>query len=320
MADNNTYNAAPAGGAGKTVGKIVTAVIVLLVVLVVLFNTFTTVDAGHSGVVTTFGKVSPNVLSEGLHTKIPFIQEIIQIDNRVLKAEVECSSASKDLQTVSSTIALNYRVRNESSADIYRNVGLDYESIIIAPAIHECVKAVTAKFTAEELITSRQAISDQMKEQLSEKISSYGIEVQIFNIISFDFTAEYNAAIEAKQTAQQNALKAEQDLQRVKVEAEQTVAKAQAEAEAYRLKSQELTPQMILMEYIDKWDGKLPSMVSGDGTSAMIDVTSLLEQFEEEQSGSGNTSESTSTYTAPAVTTEAAPAEESAEEDGEDIE
>lgn len=316
MADNNTtYNTAPSGGTGKTVGKIVTAVIVIFVVLIVLFNTFTTVDAGHTGVVTTFGKVSPNVLSEGLHTKIPFIQDIIQIDNRVLKAEVECSSASKDLQTVSSTIALNYRVRNESSADIYQNVGLDYESIIIAPAIHECVKAVTAKFTAEELITSRQAISDQMKEQLSEKISSYGIEVQIFNIISFDFTAEYNAAIEAKQTAQQNALKAEQDLQRVKVEAEQTVAKAQAEAEAYRLKSQELTPQMILMEYIDKWDGKLPSMVSGDGTSAMIDVTSLLEQFEQEQSKSGNSAESTGTYTAPAVTTEAAYAEEPAEAD-----
>lgn len=314
MADNNTtYSTAPSGGAGKTVGRIVTAVIVILVVLIVLFNTFTTVDAGHTGVVTTFGKVSPNVLSEGLHTKIPFIQDIIQIDNRVLKAEVECSSASKDLQTVSSTIALNYRVRNESSADIYQNVGLDYESIIIAPAIHECVKAVTAKFTAEELITSRQAISDQMKELLSEKISSYGIEVQIFNIISFDFTAEYNAAIEAKQTAQQNALKAEQDLQRVKVEAEQTVAKAQAEAEAYRLKSQELTPQMILMEYIDKWDGKLPSMVSGDGTSAMIDVTSLLEQFEQEQSRSGSSAETT--YTAPSVTTEAAPVEEPAQDE-----
>lgn len=301
MADNNVYTASPSGKSGKTVGKIVAAVIIIFLLLIVVLNTFTTVDAGHSGVVTTFGKVSPNVLSEGLHTKIPFIQDIIQIDNRVLKAEVECSSASKDLQTVSSTIALNYRVRNESSADIYQNVGLDYESIIIAPAIHECVKAVTAKFTAEELITSRQAISDQMKEQLSEKISSYGIEVQIFNIISFDFTAEYNAAIEAKQTAQQNALKAEQDLQRVKVEAEQTVAKAQAEAEAYRLKSQELTPQMILMEYIDKWDGKLPSMVSGDGTSAMIDVTSLLEQFEAEQSSS-DSKENESSYTASSET------------------
>lgn len=319
MADNNVYNAAPVKSSGKTVGKIIAAVIVIFVLLIVVLNTFTTVGPGHTGVVTTFGKVSPNVLSEGLHTKIPFIQEIIQIDNRVLKAEVECSSASKDLQTVSSTIALNYRVRNESSADIYQNVGLDYESIIIAPAIHECVKAVTAKFTAEELITSRQAISDQMKQQLSEKISSYGIEVQIFNIISFDFTAEYNAAIEAKQTAQQNALKAEQDLQRVKVEAEQTVAKAQAEAEAYRLKSQELTPQMILMEYIDKWDGKLPSMVSGEGTSAMIDVTSLLEQFEEEQSSSAGT-DTSDKYTAPAAQPEKPSSTEDTADNAEDTE
>ncbi len=300
MADNNTtyVNTGKKFSAGKLAGVI----IVILLLVILLINTFTTVPAGHTGVVTTFGKVSQTVLSEGLHTKIPFIQQVVRVDNRVLKAEVECSSASRDLQTVSSTIALNYRVRTESSAELYKNVGPDYESIIIAPAIHECVKAVTAKFTAEELITSRQSISDQMKEQLAEKISGYGIDVQIFNIISFDFTAEYNAAIEAKQTAQQNALKAEQDLQRVKVEAEQTVAKAEAEAEAYRLKSEQLTNQMILMEYIDKWDGKLPAMVSGDGSSVMFDISSLMEDMENDgESGKITSAESVPTPT-PTVT------------------
>ena len=193
MADNNVYTAS--SPSGKKAGKIVGGVIGGLVVLVVALNSFTTVKAGHTGVVTTMGKVEQKVLTEGLHFKIPFVQDVIQIDNRVLKSEVDCSSASKDLQTVSSTIALNYKVRNESSASIYQNVGLDYESIIIAPAIQECVKAVTAKFTAEELITERQSISDQMKDLLNEKITRYGIDVQIFNIISFDFTAEYNAAI-----------------------------------------------------------------------------------------------------------------------------
>lgn len=284
MADNNVYTAS--SSSGKKAGKIVGGVIAGFVILVVALNCFTTVKAGHTGVVTTMGKVEQKVLTEGLHFKIPFIQDVIQIDNRVLKSEVDCSSASKDLQTVSSTIALNYKVRNESSASIYQNVGLDYESIIIAPAIQECVKAVTAKFTAEELITERQSISDQMKELLNEKITSYGIDVQIFNIISFDFTAEYNAAIEAKQTAQQNALKAEQDLQRVKVEAEQTIAKAEAEAEAYKLKSQELTPEMLIMEYIDKWDGKLPYMVSGENGSMLIDMTALMEQIKNEEATS----------------------------------
>lgn len=279
-----------------SVKKIVTAVIVIFVLLIVLLNSFTTVKAGHSGVVTTFGKVSEGVLSEGLHFKIPFIQNIILIDNRVQKAEASCSSASKDLQTVSSTIAVNYNVLNGRSASIYKNIGMDYESVIITPAIQECVKAVTAKFTAEELITNRQSVSDQMMDLLKEKIGEYGIEIQIFNITAFDFTDEYNAAIEAKQTAQQNALKAQQDLQRIKVEAEQTIAKAQAEAEAYRLKSEQITPEILISNYIEKWDGKLPTVVSGEGGTMMIDISELMGNLGK----SGNTS-GTSNYVPPVV-------------------
>ena len=275
---------------GSKAGKIVAAVIVLLIVVIIGCGAFTTVRAGHTGVVVTFGKVSSSVLGEGLHLKIPFIQQVVQIDNRVQKAEVDCSSASKDLQTVTSTIALNYKVRNSASADIYQNEGPDFESIIVSPAIQECVKAVTAKYTAEQLITERQSIGDQMKDLLGEKINSYGIDIEIFNIITFEFTDEYNAAIEAKQTAQQNALKAEQDLQRIKVEAEQTVAKAQAEAEAYRLKSEQITPQMIAMEYIDKWDGKLPAVAGGDSSSMLIDISQIIAQMEE-TAGNGNTSQ-----------------------------
>lgn len=262
------------------VRKTVTAVIVVLVLLVLILNSFTTVSAGHSGVVTTFGEVSETVLAEGLHFKIPFIQKIILIDNRVQKSEATCTAASKDLQTVSSTIAVNYKVLNSYSANVYKNIGMDYESVIITPAIQECVKAVTAKFTAEELITKRQSIGDQMMELLKEKISTYGIEIQIFNITSFDFTDEYNAAIEAKQTAQQNALKAQQDLQRIKVEAEQTIERAQAEAEAYRLKSEQLTPEILISNYIEKWDGKLPTVVSGDGGTMMIDISELLKNMD----------------------------------------
>lgn len=293
---------------GRKTGKIVGGVIAAAAVIIIALSSFTSVEAGHSGVVLTFGKVSEAVLSEGLHVKIPFIQQIIQIDNRVLKAEVDCSSASKDLQTVSSTIALNYRVRNEASARIYKEVGPSYESVIINPAIQECVKAVTAKYTAEQLITERQQISDQMKELLNDKISSYGLELEIFNIIAFEFTDEYNAAIEAKQTAQQNALKAEQDLQRIKVEAEQTVAQAQAEAEAYRLKSEQITPQMIAMEYIDKWDGKLPTVAGGDSSSMLIDISEIIN----EMNTAAAPSKTTAAPTAP-VTTEAV-SEETGEE------
>ena len=281
MQNNNNVVNANSG----SVRRIVTVIVILIIAAIVALNSFTTVKAGHSGVVTTFGKVSETVLAEGLHFKIPFIQDIILIDNRVKKAEANCTAASKDLQTVSSTIAVNYKVLNGYSAKVYKDIGMDYEAVIITPSIQECVKAVTAKFTAEELITNRQAIGDQMMELLKDKISTYGIEIQIFNITAFDFTDEYNAAIEAKQTAQQNALKAEQDLQRIKVEAEQKIAQAQAEAEAYRLKSEQITPEILISNYIEKWDGKLPTVVSGESGTMMIDLSKLLESMENTKSG-----------------------------------
>ena len=262
--------------ASKKASKIVLGVIIAIIALIVLASTIVTVQAGHTGVITTFGKVSEGVLQEGLHFKIPFIQKVVQIDNRVLKTDVESSSASKDLQTVSSTISVNYRVGSKDSANIYKNVGVDFDNVIVKPAVQECVKAVTAQYTAEELITDRQVISQKMEDALASKINTYGLNIEVFNIISFDFSEEFNKAIEAKQTAQQNALKAEQDLARIKVEAQQKVEQAKAEAEAYKLKSQEITDAMIKMEYINKWDGKLPTVVS-DGNN-IFDIGGVLNQ------------------------------------------
>ena len=268
---------------GKKKPLIIAAIIAVAVAVLIGFS-IVIVPAGHTGVVVTLGAVGEDVLSEGMHLKAPFVTNVVVMDNRVLKTEVESSSASKDLQTVSSVIALNYRVGKENSASLYKNVGTNYETIIVNPAIQECVKAVTAKYTAEELITERQVVGDQMKDALSEKISPYGLDIEVFNIVSFDFSEEFNAAIEAKQTAQQNALKAEQDLARIKVEAEQQVEQARAEAEAYRLKNEQITDKTLMMEWISKWDGKLPA-VSGDGTY-MFDLSDFV-------SPSGSASENT---------------------------
>ena len=258
----------------KNKKKLIFALIVAAVVIALGAFSVVVVPAGHTGVQVTLGAVGGDVLQEGMHFKVPFVTNIVVMDNRVLKTEVECSSASKDLQTVSSTIALNYRVGRENSATIYNNDGTNFEANIVNPAIQECVKSVTAKYTAEELITERQRVGDQMKEALREKITPYGLDIEVFNIISFEFSEEFNAAIEAKQTAQQNALKAEQDLARIKVEAEQKVEQARAEAEAYRLKNEQITDQTLMMEWISKWDGKLPA-VAGEG-GYMFDVSGFL--------------------------------------------
>ena len=266
---NNVININP-----KPIKKIVITVVIAIIVIFVGFNSFTVVKAGHTGVMVNFGKVADTVLEEGLHFKIPFVSEIVQVDNRVMKTEVESNAASKDLQNISSKVSVNYRVNKSSSADIYKNVGSDFTNIIVNPAIQECLKSVAAKYTAEQLITSRTVVSAEMEEEISQKINPYGISIEVFNIVNFDFSEEFSKAIEAKQTAQQEALKAEQDLARIKVEAQQTVEKAKAEAEAYQLKNQQLTDKVIMMEFVEKWDGKLPSVTSG--SSAVFDISSYI--------------------------------------------
>ncbi len=250
-------------------------VAVLLAAAVVLLNSFVVVDAGHTGVVMTFSAVEDTVLSEGLHFKMPFVQNVVQMNNRTQKVETNGSASSKDLQIVSYVVAVNFHVNDTASATLFQNVGMDYSSVIVVPAIQESIKAVSAQFTAEELITKRQSVGDQIKDALSEKIGPYGITVEIFNIVNFDFSEEFNAAVEAKQTAQQNALKAEQDLARIEVEAKQKITQAQAEAESIKLIQEALSQSPDYVEYVkwNKWDGKLPS-VMGD-SSLLIDVDSL---------------------------------------------
>lgn len=275
---NNTYvNVNDQNGKIK---KIVIIAVIVLAVIILGFSSFAIVSPGHTGVVVTLGKVSDRVLEEGLHIKIPFVQSVEQIDNRVLKTEVESNAASKDLQTISSKVSINYRVNKSSSAEIYKNVGTDFTNVIVNPAIQECVKSIAAKYTAEELITNRAIVSTEMEEAISQKINPYGLSIEVFNIVNFDFSEEFNKAIEAKQTAQQSALKAEQDLARIKVEAEQTIEQAKAEAEAYKLKNEQITDKVIMMEFIDKWNGELPKVASDAG--ALFDVGSYIGDIDDD--------------------------------------
>ncbi len=248
----------------KTV-KIVLIAVCAVIAIILLLNCFTVIGAGHTGVVMTFGAVEEKVLDEGIHFKAPFVQSVVQMNNRTQKTETDGTASSKDLQIISYVVAVNYHVNDTSSASLYQNVGMDYGTVIIVPAIQESIKAVTAQYTAEELITKRQSVGDKIKEALSEKISQYGITVEIFNIVNFDFSEEFNAAVEAKQTAQQNALKAEQDLARIEVEAKQKITQAEAEAESIKLIQEALAKSPDYTEYVkwNKWNGELPT-VMGD--------------------------------------------------------
>jgi len=265
-------------------GLITTFVIIFIIIFCCC--SFTVVDAGHTGVKITLGKVNDSVLGEGLHLKMPWITKVVQVDNRVTKTEVQSNAASKDLQSISSKVAVNYRVNTDFSAKIYKNVGNNFGEVIVNPAIQECVKSVAAKYNAEQLITNRATVSNEMEKEISQKINPYGLNIEVLNIISFEFSDEFNKAIEAKQTAQQQALKAEQDLQRIKVEAEQMVTKAKAESESYQLKNQQLTDKIIMSQFIEKWDGILPKVTSGG--NALFDVSSLLKSDSSSNSNSNS--------------------------------
>lgn len=258
--------------------KIKTLVIVCIAVLfaiIVASNAFTIVDAGHTGVVVTLGKVNEGVLQEGMHLKVPFVQKVVKIDNRIVKLEVDTEAFSKDLQTVQTTLAINYRVDTSKSYSIYKNIGANYEEVLVAPAVNEVLKAITAQYTAEESVTNRSLISDGLIKGLNDKLNNIGLYITDVNIINFDFSEAFITAIEEKQVAQQQLLKAETEKQtaitNAEAEAETTRIKAEAEADANNKVRASLDDNVIRSKFYDKWDGKLPEAMGSDSIITSID-------------------------------------------------
>ncbi len=254
---------------GNGTKKLIAAAGIIILVCLLLWNCFSVVEPGHTGVIVTLGKVNENVLQEGIHAKIPFVQNVVKIDNRITKLDVATEAFSKDLQTVSTTLAVNYRVDTAKSYSIYKNIGADYEVVLVTPAVNEVLKAIVSKYTAEQSVTNRMLISEGLVTGLNEKLNDIGLYITDVNIIDFDFSEAFITAIEEKQVAQQQLLKAETEKQtkitNAQAEAEVKVTQAEAEAKANRLLNQELTEKIIQKQFIEKWDGKLP-VVSGEGS------------------------------------------------------
>jgi len=245
--------------------RVVGAVVFVIFLLAVLSSTLGTIGAGERGVLLRFGGVTGTVKAEGLYAKFPFIEKIIKIPVQVLKIDTKASAASSDLQTVTAEIAVNYHVEPSSVAKIYQTYRLDFEDRIINPGIQEAVKAATAQFTAEQLITKRPAVRDAIESNLRAKIEPDGFHVDGVNIINFDFSPSFNQAIEAKVTAEQNALAAKNKLEQSKYEAQQQIAQAQGNAQSLTIEGEALreNPQTLQLRAIEKWNGILPTVTSG---------------------------------------------------------
>ena len=255
------------------------ALIVVAVVLFLLFlHPLVQIGPGERGIVLNFGAVQNYVLGEGLHFRIPVMQRIIPADVKVQKAITSAAAASKDLQEVSSEVALNYHIMPDKVNSVYQSIGIHFKERIIDPAVQEVVKAVTAMYTAEELITKRPAVSEAMRANLAERLAVHNIAVDAFSIVGFSFSDAFTEAIESKQTAEQLALKALRDLDRIKIEAQQKITSAKAEAESLRLQRANISKDLIELRKIEanilaieKWNGILPQ-VTGGGAIPFIGV------------------------------------------------
>lgn len=279
MDESDVYRAREAMQSAMKKGPMRMVLIIGAIMVFFMFlSPWIQIGAGQRGVVLNFGAVQKDVLGEGLHFRVPIMQEITLVDVKLQKAETDAAAASADLQDVSSTVAINYHIIPDKANVVYQSIGIHFKERIIDPAVLEVVKAVTAKYTAEELITKRPAVSDAMKLSLTERLLAHNIAVDAFSIVGFSFSKIFMEAIESKQTAEQLALKAKRDLDRIKIEAEQTITAARAEAESLRLQRANISPDLIELrkieanlKAIDKWNGILPQ-VTGGGAIPFIGV------------------------------------------------
>lgn len=282
-----------------SIGKIVPIIIVVIVGLYLITGAFAIVDAGNVGIQSTFGQVSPEVLEAGIHLKLPWVN-VISMNYQVQPYHATESAASSDLQDVSSEITINYHLNKGQAVEVYMTNGTGYADKVIPQAVQDAMKAITAKFKAEELITQRENVRTQIESLIRTKLAPYGINVETVAITNFDFSPSFNAAIEAKVTAEQKALEQENVLKQVQFEAEQAVAQArgladskvlqanadanavlvvaQAQAEALRIQNEALAKNqdVLKLRLIEKWDGHYPQYywVGSEG-SALVQVPSL---------------------------------------------
>lgn len=263
-------------------------IIIVIIAWWLISQAYTIVRPGYRGVLVRLWNVE-STQDEGFHFKTPFIDKIITIDVRTKKIKEQADSSSKDLQIVTTTLALNYHLLPSKVTNIMQEIGDEYmvRDTIIAPAIQEAVKGATAKYTAEELITKRDEVSLMIKDLLTHRLEKSHVQVTDVNIENFAFSAEFNKAIESKVTAEQDALRAKNDLERIKFEAEQIKAKAEgdanavlqkalAEAEGITEVTKALSKEYVQYEMVKRWKGDVPQ-INGWGNNFLLDIGGLLE-------------------------------------------
>lgn len=261
--------------------KIAIHSIIVLLLLWIFFWGFYTVQPWEVAFTKTFGKINEEVKSPWLYFKLPFVTQAVKVNTRNIVVTTSETAASKDAQDVTTELAVNFSIKPDSSITLYETVGREnvIKDQIVNKAVQESIKAATAKFTATESITRRQEVRDVMIKNLEEKLTPRGLVINQVDILNFSFSAQFNKAIEAKVTAEQNALKAEKDLERVKFEAQQKIERAKAEAEQIRIQAEAITKQggkeYVQLQWINAWKSggaKVPTTILSEGSEYILNL------------------------------------------------
>jgi regulator of protease activity HflC (stomatin/prohibitin superfamily) len=262
-------------------------VIVLIFLGVIIMQAYVPIRAGHRGVVLRFGAAEKAVLTPGLHFIVPFVETVHSMPVAIQQQTFREEAASKDLQTVTTHVAVNFSVDPTYCSWVYRHIGNINALVvnIITPAVNNIAKAVTAHYNAQDLVIERDKVRDRIDQQITSTLAPYHLTVEAVNITNFAFSPEYSQAIENKQVAQQKALQATYVLQRIKVNAQQMVVQAQARAQAeitlakadqtaQALRGKTLTPELLMLAAVRKWDGRLPRY-AGAGAFPVVPLKGL---------------------------------------------
>ena len=249
-----------------SVGQISLLALLALIVVITLFSSFYTIKSTERGVLSTFGKISPGVIDDGLHVKIPFIQTVKKVNVQQKKFDGKENSYTRDVQTSEVQYTINYDLVRENVNNLIKNVGDDYHNRIVVPFIRSAMKEAFGNFAATEIVENRDAVRREIESTLRHTLdSNYFLNIQ-FQLVDIDFDDDFENAIKEKQVAEQQALKAKNVTIQIEEQAKQTKIRAEADAEAIRIKAKALesNPKLVEYEAVQKWDGKMPQYMMGN--------------------------------------------------------
>jgi regulator of protease activity HflC (stomatin/prohibitin superfamily) len=271
-----TIRGTPPRSASPAIGFGVVGIAALLVLILAIFGSFTQVGVGEVGIVKHFGAIDtehPDVFDPGIHTKVPFRDDVIIFDTRIQKEQVDSSAASKDGVTIHSTITINFHIEAAKAPLILQNIGANYKERIIDQQIQQAFKDVTAQYAGLELIQKREEVALKAKGVLKDKLTPYYIVVDEFTIPNYEFPKEFNDAILATQVANQQNLQAKQLQEKARTEAETALIVAQGLANAQKAQATTLTPEYLQLQAINKWNGQLPQYLTPNTPLPFIGTT-----------------------------------------------